>query len=92
MKYLSRGQIAEVFGISPKQAGRLMMKMPTVSVGTTHRRVKEEDFLRWLEENTRQPPLPKTRLKRRREVDACDGAKSSCRSSSRIVMRPLPPL
>lgn len=46
--YLTRQDIATELRISAKQAGRLMLKMPTILVGTKHKRVARGDFDQWI--------------------------------------------
>src|SRR5690242_696987 len=46
-EYLTRSEIASILKISPKQAGRLMDRMPTLRVGRCHRRVRRSDFETW---------------------------------------------
>jgi hypothetical protein len=59
-EYLTRSEIAAILKISPKQAGRLMDRMPTLRVGRRHRRVRRSDFEAWILRQRQVPiePLP----------------------------------
>jgi hypothetical protein len=46
-EYLTRSDIARILRISPKQAGRLMDRLPTLRIGKSHRRVLRSDLDAW---------------------------------------------
>jgi len=69
-EYLTRSDVARILKISPKQAGRLMEEMPSVLIGTTHRRVSRSDFDEWIE---------------RRKLDEACAARQSERDRSSLT-------
>lgn len=54
-EYLTRRDIATILQVSPKQAGRLMEKMPTILIGRLQRRVLRADFEEWQDRSRRVP-------------------------------------
>jgi hypothetical protein len=61
-EYLTRSEIAAILKISPKQAGRLMDRLPTLRIGKSHRRVLRSDLDAWIQREREQSVGFKKRL------------------------------
>jgi hypothetical protein len=61
-EYLTRAEIAAILKISPKQAGRLMNRLPTLRIGKSHRRVLRSDLEAWIQQEREQSIGGKVRL------------------------------